>query len=155
MVDKYLVEVSTRTTSSNFLCEGNDAENNMSHDEREHEDYVKMSIKKKSSDDDDSSSESEDEEYAKAVREFKRLVKRRKLSHDKRRITRRKGLGDEDCFVAQASNEVCLGVNLEHDEWVKDSGCSKNMTGNCNLFSTYKAYNGGNVIFDSDRREKT
>ncbi|GKA82879.1 hypothetical protein Tco_0789627, partial [Tanacetum coccineum] len=36
------------------------------------------------------------------------------------------------------------------DEWIKDSGCSKHMTGNQKLFSTYKAYNGGNVIFGSN-----
>ncbi|GJS16621.1 retrovirus-related pol polyprotein from transposon TNT 1-94 [Tanacetum coccineum] len=35
-----------------------------------------------------------------------------------------------------------LRVDLEPDEWIKDSGCSKNMTGNQKLFSTYKAYNG-------------
>ncbi|GKC99186.1 retrovirus-related pol polyprotein from transposon TNT 1-94, partial [Tanacetum coccineum] len=59
---------------------------------------------------------------------------------------------DETCLVAQASNEICLGVDLEPDEWIKDSGCSKNMTGNQKLFSTYKAYNGGNVIFGSNLR---
>ncbi|GJZ74945.1 alpha/beta hydrolases superfamily protein [Tanacetum coccineum] len=48
---------------------------------------------------------------------------------------------DENCLVAQASNEICLGINLEPDEWIKDSGCSKYMTGNRKLFSTYKAYN--------------
>ncbi|GJW09152.1 zf-CCHC domain-containing protein [Tanacetum coccineum] len=41
-------------------------------------------------------------------------------------------------------------VDLEPDEWIKDSGCSKHMTGNRKLFSTYKAYNGGNVIFGSN-----
>ncbi|GJS31606.1 retrovirus-related pol polyprotein from transposon TNT 1-94 [Tanacetum coccineum] len=45
---------------------------------------------------------------------------------------------------------ICLGVDLEPDEWIKDSGCSKHMTGNRNLFSTYKAYNEGNVIFGSN-----
>ncbi|GJR66848.1 zf-CCHC domain-containing protein [Tanacetum coccineum] len=49
---------------------------------------------------------------------------------------------DETCLVAQVSNEICLGINLEPDEWIKDSGCSKHMTGNQKLFSTYKAYNG-------------
>ncbi|GJY51451.1 putative reverse transcriptase domain-containing protein [Tanacetum coccineum] len=34
---------------------------------------------------------------------------------------------------------ICLGVDLEPDEWIKDSGCSKHMTGNRKLFSTYKA----------------
>ncbi|GJT04458.1 zf-CCHC domain-containing protein [Tanacetum coccineum] len=47
---------------------------------------------------------------------------------------------------------ICLGVNLEPDEWIKDSGYSKHMTGNRKLFSTYKAYNGGNVIFGSNLR---
>ncbi|GKA12305.1 copia protein [Tanacetum coccineum] len=35
---------------------------------------------------------------------------------------------DEACLVAQAPDEICLGVNLEPDEWIKDSGCSKHMT---------------------------
>ncbi|GJV08851.1 zf-CCHC domain-containing protein, partial [Tanacetum coccineum] len=37
---------------------------------------------------------------------------------------------DKTCLVAQASNEICLGTNLEPDEWIKDSGCSKHMMGN-------------------------
>ncbi|GKC68450.1 zf-CCHC domain-containing protein, partial [Tanacetum coccineum] len=47
---------------------------------------------------------------------------------------------------------TCLGVELEPDEWIKESGCSKHMMGDRNLFSTYKAYNGGNVIFGSNLR---
>ncbi|GJZ21828.1 retrovirus-related pol polyprotein from transposon TNT 1-94 [Tanacetum coccineum] len=46
--------------------------------------------------------------------------------------------------------KICLGVDLEPDEWIKDSGCSKHMMGNRKLFSTYKAYNGGNVIYGSN-----
>ncbi|GJX35831.1 hypothetical protein Tco_0247388, partial [Tanacetum coccineum] len=38
-------------------------------------------------------------------------------------------------------SEICLGVDLEPDEWIKDSGCSKHMTGNRKLFSSYKEYN--------------
>ncbi|GKC28052.1 retrovirus-related pol polyprotein from transposon TNT 1-94 [Tanacetum coccineum] len=49
-----------------------------------------------------------------------------------------------------SDNEICLEVYLEPDEWIKDSGCSKHMTGNRKLFSTYKVYNGGNVIFGSN-----
>ncbi|GJX12029.1 retrovirus-related pol polyprotein from transposon TNT 1-94 [Tanacetum coccineum] len=45
---------------------------------------------------------------------------------------------------------ICLGVDLEPDKWIKDSGCSKHMTGNRKLFSTYKACNGGNVNFGSN-----
>ncbi|GKA96057.1 zf-CCHC domain-containing protein, partial [Tanacetum coccineum] len=47
---------------------------------------------------------------------------------------------------------ICLGADLEPDEWIKDSGCSKHMTGNQKLFSSYKAYNGGNVVFGRNLR---
>ncbi|GJX76655.1 retrovirus-related pol polyprotein from transposon TNT 1-94 [Tanacetum coccineum] len=47
---------------------------------------------------------------------------------------------------------ICLRVDLEPDEWIKYSGCSKHMTDNRKLFSTYKAYNRGNVIFGSNLR---
>ncbi|GKA73755.1 zf-CCHC domain-containing protein [Tanacetum coccineum] len=36
---------------------------------------------------------------------------------------------DETCLVAHALSEICLGVDLEPDEWIKDSECSKHMTG--------------------------
>ncbi|GJS00981.1 zf-CCHC domain-containing protein [Tanacetum coccineum] len=55
---------------------------------------------------------------------------------------------NETCLMAQSSNEVCLRTCLELDEWIKDSGCSKHMTGNKSLFSTYKAYDGGNVVLE-------
>ncbi|GJV41871.1 hypothetical protein Tco_1420311 [Tanacetum coccineum] len=61
----------------------------------------------------------------------------------------------ESCnrFIAKVKlAKICLGVDLEPDEWIKDSGCSRHMTGNQKLFSTYKAYNGGNVIFGSNLR---
>ena len=61
---------------------------------------------------------------------------------------------EEKCFVDKATDEICLGIDLEPDEWIKDSGCSRHITGNRKLFSTYKAYNGGNVIFGSDLRGK-
>ncbi|GJR89722.1 zf-CCHC domain-containing protein [Tanacetum coccineum] len=51
-----------------------------------------------------------------------------------------------------SDNEICLGVDLEPDEWIKDSRCSKHITGNQKVFSSYKAYNGGNVIFGSNLR---
>nr|GEZ78792.1 retrovirus-related Pol polyprotein from transposon TNT 1-94 [Tanacetum cinerariifolium] len=49
---------------------------------------------------------------------------------------------DETCLIAQASSEICLGIDLKPNEWIKDSGCSKHITGNRKLFFTYKAYNG-------------
>ncbi|GKD08041.1 retrovirus-related pol polyprotein from transposon TNT 1-94 [Tanacetum coccineum] len=51
-------------------------------------------------------------------------------------------------LMAQASSEICLGVILEPGEWIKGSGCSKHMTGNRKLFSSYKAYNRDNLGFN-------
>ncbi|GJR53797.1 hypothetical protein Tco_1404318 [Tanacetum coccineum] len=38
-------------------------------------------------------------------------------------------VNNETCLVAQASSKICLGVDLEPDEWIKDSRCSKHITG--------------------------
>ncbi|GJR31521.1 retrovirus-related pol polyprotein from transposon TNT 1-94 [Tanacetum coccineum] len=166
-----------------------------------------LKVKKEVSDDDSSSSDSEDEEYAMAVKEFKKIFKRRgrfvrQPRGDRKTFQRSRNDGygkserkcfrcgdpnhligecskppknndqrafiggawsdngedevektkDETCLVAQAPDEICLGINLESDEWIKDNGCSKHMTGNRKLFSSYKAYNGGNVIFGSNLR---
>nr|GEU95809.1 retrovirus-related Pol polyprotein from transposon TNT 1-94 [Tanacetum cinerariifolium] len=51
-------------------------------------------------------------------------------------------------------NKVCLKVKLELDEWIKDSGCSRHMMGNKDLFSTYEAINKGNVVFGSNTKSK-
>nr|GEW53576.1 hypothetical protein [Tanacetum cinerariifolium] len=132
-----------------------------------------LKTKKESSDEECSTSRSEDEEYAMVVKDFKKFFKRRgifffrrgdpnhligecpKPPKDKNQRAFVKGSwsdsGEEDdekakdkkFLVAQAPNEICLGVDLEPDEWIKDSGCSKHMTGNRKLLSTYKAYNGG------------
>nr|GEU37117.1 retrovirus-related Pol polyprotein from transposon TNT 1-94 [Tanacetum cinerariifolium] len=119
-----------------------------------------LKAKKESSDEKCSTFRSKDEEYAIVVRDFKKLFKRR----DKNQRAFVRGSwsdsGEEDdekvknetCLVAQASSVICLGVDLEPYEWIKDSGCSKYITGNQKLFSSYKAYNGGNVIFGSNLR---
>nr|GEW35282.1 zf-CCHC domain-containing protein/DUF4219 domain-containing protein/UBN2 domain-containing protein [Tanacetum cinerariifolium] len=60
---------------------------------------------------------------------------------------------DKICLVAQASNETCLGISLEHNEWIKDSRCSNHMTRNRRLFSTFQAYKGCNFIFGSNLRD--
>ncbi|GKD92759.1 retrovirus-related pol polyprotein from transposon TNT 1-94, partial [Tanacetum coccineum] len=164
-----------------------------------------LKAKKESSDEECSNSGSEDEEYAMAVRDFKKFFKRRgrfvrQPRNDKKTFQRsqdnKKGKSDRKCFrcgdpnhligecpkppkdknqrafvrgswsdsgeeddekvkdetclVAQASNEIFLGVDLDPDEWIKDRECSKYMTGNRKLFSSYKTYNGGNVIFGSN-----
>ncbi|GJU74485.1 hypothetical protein Tco_1265890 [Tanacetum coccineum] len=137
-----------------------------------------LNAKKESSDEECSTSKSEDEEYVMAVGDFKKFFKRRGRCGDPNHLSRecpkspkdknqRAFIGgswtdngdeddekakDETCLVAQASNEICFGVDLEPDEWIKDSGCSKHMMGNRKLFSTYKAYNEGNIIFGSNLR---
>nr|GEV76311.1 ribonuclease H-like domain, reverse transcriptase, RNA-dependent DNA polymerase [Tanacetum cinerariifolium] len=107
--------------------------------------FLALKAKKESSDEECSTSKSKDEEYAMAVRDFKKFFKRRecpKTSKDKNQRAFIKGswsdsgeeddekAKDETCLVAQASNKICLGVDLEPDEWIKDNGCSKHMTGN-------------------------
>nr|GEV44605.1 hypothetical protein [Tanacetum cinerariifolium]GEV60023.1 hypothetical protein [Tanacetum cinerariifolium] len=126
-----------------------------------------LKAKKESSDKECLTSESEDKEYAMAVGDFKKFFKRRecpKPPKDKNQRAFVEGSwsdsGEEDdekvnnetCLVAQASSEMCLGVDLEPDGWIKGSGCSKHMAGNRKFFTSYKAYNGGNVIFGSNLR---
>ncbi|GJR86059.1 hypothetical protein Tco_0210070 [Tanacetum coccineum] len=110
-----------------------------------------LKVKKEVSDEDSSSSVSEDEEYGNPshfIGEYSKPPK----NNDQRafiggawsdngedEVEKTK---DEVCLVAQAPDVICLGVNLEPDEWIKDSGCSKHMTGNRKSFSSYKAYNG-------------
>ncbi|GJY33844.1 hypothetical protein Tco_0418313 [Tanacetum coccineum] len=80
-----------------------------------------------------SSSDSEDEEYAMAVKEFKKFrqrdeedFERQHENNDKRAFIggawsdngedEMEKTKDETCLVAQAPDEICLGINLEPDE---------------------------------------
>ncbi|GJY62068.1 hypothetical protein Tco_0462725 [Tanacetum coccineum] len=56
---------------------------------------------------------------------------------------------DKTCLVAQASNEICLGINLEPDEWIKIGDGSIHMR-EPRDYSTYQATIGCNVIFGSN-----
>ncbi|GJU39027.1 retrovirus-related pol polyprotein from transposon TNT 1-94 [Tanacetum coccineum] len=49
---------------------------------------------------------------------------------------------EEICLMELDNNEVRLKFKLESDKWIKDSGCSRHMTGNKDLFSSYKAIDG-------------
>ncbi|GKD03269.1 alpha/beta hydrolases superfamily protein, partial [Tanacetum coccineum] len=135
--------------------------------------FFALKAKKESSDEECLTSGSEDEEYAMAngkgdrkcfrcddlnhlIRECPKPLKDKNQRAFVEGIWSDSGeeddekVKDETCLVAHASSEICLRVDLEPDEWINDSGCSKHMTGNQKLFSTYKAYNGGNVIFGSN-----
>ncbi|GJX14638.1 retrovirus-related pol polyprotein from transposon TNT 1-94 [Tanacetum coccineum] len=98
-----------------------------------------LKAKKKSSDKESSTSRSEDKEYAMASDNGEEDDEKAK---------------EETYLMDQASSEICLGIDLELDEWIKDNGCTKHITGNQKLFSTYKAYNGGYVIFGSNLNGK-
>ncbi|GJT22846.1 copia protein [Tanacetum coccineum] len=146
-------------------------------DKREQNRSLALKAKKESSDDDSSTSESEDEEYAMASKRIQEILQKtrkiysnhliRECPKSSRKNNQRAFIGgawsdscedeeennkEETCLVAQASNEICLGINLEPDEWIKDSRCLKHMTGNWMLFSTYQVYNEGYVIFGSNLR---
>nr|GEW07517.1 hypothetical protein [Tanacetum cinerariifolium] len=150
---------------------------------REQNRSLALKAKKESSDEDSSNFDSEDEEYAMALKEFKKFFKRRgrfvrqprnerksfqrsrsnndgnserkcfrckdphyfirecpksSRSNNKKDFIggawsdsgedKKETAKDETCLVAQASNEICLGINLEPDKWIKDNGCSKHMT---------------------------
>ncbi|GJY29887.1 zf-CCHC domain-containing protein [Tanacetum coccineum] len=45
-------------------------------------------------------------------------------------------------------------VKLDPDEWIQDSGCTRHMTGNKDLFLSYKTFDGGNVLFGSNTKSK-
>ncbi|GJW19062.1 hypothetical protein Tco_0026498 [Tanacetum coccineum] len=108
-----------------------------------------LKVKKEVSDEDSSSSDSEDEEYAMAVKEFKKFFKRRgrfarQPRGDRKTFQRSRNdgydksertcldCGDPNSFhwkmssaKEHRSKSIIWRINLEPDEWIKDSGCSK------------------------------
>ncbi|GKA82501.1 retrovirus-related pol polyprotein from transposon TNT 1-94 [Tanacetum coccineum] len=132
------------------------------------EKYKSLALKarKVSSDEEVSCSESDDEEYAMAIKEDKKEKEDRRCfkSSDPNHFISdcpKYSYNDQKAFVvgcwsdseedskkeeiflmALDNNEVRLKVNLEPNEWIKDSGCLRDMKGNTYLFSTYKAIDG-------------
>nr|GEV68621.1 retrotransposon protein [Tanacetum cinerariifolium] len=52
------------------------------------------------------------------------------------------------------SKEVCLKCDLLPYNSIVDSGCTKNMTENRRLFTSYKTYDGGHVVFGNNLKGK-
>ncbi|GKB03818.1 retrovirus-related pol polyprotein from transposon TNT 1-94 [Tanacetum coccineum] len=50
--------------------------------------------------------------------------------------------------------EVFLKCDLRSHDWIVDSGCTKHMTRNRRLFTSYKKYDGGHVVFRSNLKGK-
>ncbi|GJR72112.1 hypothetical protein Tco_0084477 [Tanacetum coccineum] len=72
-----------------------------------------LKAKKESSDEESSTSGSEDEEYAIAIRDFKKFFKRRGSWSDSGEEEKTK---DEMCLMAQASNEVLFKTEYYSDD---------------------------------------
>ncbi|GKC54404.1 hypothetical protein Tco_1077149, partial [Tanacetum coccineum] len=97
-----------------------------------------LKVKKKVIDEDSSSSDSEDEEFGDPNHLIGECLKPPK-NNDQRAFIRgawRDNGGDEvektkdevEKTKDEMPDEICLGINLEPDEWIKDNGCSKHMT---------------------------
>ncbi|GJV58191.1 hypothetical protein Tco_1459196 [Tanacetum coccineum] len=56
--------------------------------------------------------------------------------------------------IKKDPRKVCLKCDLLLDDWIVDSGCTKHMTGNRRLFTSYKAYDGGHVVFGRNLKVK-
>ncbi|GKA08085.1 hypothetical protein Tco_0687416 [Tanacetum coccineum] len=131
-----------------------------------------LKAKKVSSDEEVSFLYNDHEEYAIAVRDFKKFFRRIDYKKDKKALgfTEDKAstsgvktgkMGQESTKMPSVepartvpSEKVRLRVKLEPDEWIKDSGCLRHMRDNKDIFSTYEAINGGNGVFGSNTKSK-
>ncbi|GJX31173.1 retrovirus-related pol polyprotein from transposon TNT 1-94 [Tanacetum coccineum] len=114
--------------------------------------FIALKAKKESSDDETSTFESDDEEYAIAVRVIGNALDVVIRIISSANVQSHHEIRSREHFleVLGAIVKICLRIGLEPDEWIKDSGCSKHMTGNKSLFSTYKANDEGNAVFGSN-----
>ncbi|GJR70942.1 protein CHUP1, chloroplastic [Tanacetum coccineum] len=80
------------------------------------------------------------------------MLSRQKLYKDKEGL----GFSKNDKTSSASPNKpiVSLRCDLLPDDWIVDNGCTKHMTGNRRLFTLYKAYDGGHVIFWSNLNDK-
>ncbi|GJY68022.1 DNA helicase PIF1-like protein [Tanacetum coccineum] len=105
--------------------------------------------KKESSDEDVRLPGSEDEEYAWRYG-LQEIPLRKEVLRAIIAVKSDEKVKDENNVCCSRHQSRYALSDLEPNEWIKDSGYSKHMTGNRTLFSNYKAYNGGNVIFGSN-----
>ncbi|GJR39102.1 hypothetical protein Tco_1214786 [Tanacetum coccineum] len=108
-----------------------------------------LKAKKESCDKECPTSESEDEEYAMSVRDFKKFFKRGSVLDAEIYIISLENVQNHRKTRTKEHLLEVLGViGEEDDEKAKDETCLM-AHASSKLFSTYKAYNGGNVIFGS------
>ncbi|GJZ72715.1 retrovirus-related pol polyprotein from transposon TNT 1-94 [Tanacetum coccineum] len=108
-----------------------------------------LKAKREFSDEECSTSGSEDEEYTMAVRDFKKFFNRRGRCGNPNHL-----IGECLKLPKDKNQRAFVGCSWsdsgeEDDEKAKDKTCLVAQASN-ELFSTYKEYNGGNVIFGSN-----
>ncbi|GKE19185.1 zf-CCHC domain-containing protein [Tanacetum coccineum] len=54
----------------------------------------------------------------------------------------------------EKEKDLETNVKLDPDKWIQDSGSTRHMTGNKDLFSSYKTFDEGNVLFGSNTKRK-
>lgn len=66
------------------------------------------------------------------------------------------GPWDIGCQMLETTNHLWVKQmgDLEDDEWVIDSGCTKHMTSNKDLFANYEPIDGGSVVLWSYKKGK-
>ncbi|GJU79637.1 zf-CCHC domain-containing protein [Tanacetum coccineum] len=146
-IDNAFAKFNTIITSLKALDEALDEGFRNHKSKREQSRSIALKARKESSDDDSSTSDSEDEEYAMAVRDFKKFFKRRgrfvRQPHEERKSFQRNkddknGKGERKCFKC---------------------GDPNHLIGECSKLSKYqnqKAFVGGSWSdSDEDEEEKT
>nr|GEX06501.1 copia protein [Tanacetum cinerariifolium] len=122
-----------------------------------------LKAKRESSDEECLIFKSEDEEYAMVVRDFKKFFKRRgrfvRQPHNDKKTFQNQRMEKVIENALDAAARIIFLENVQNQRKTRtkellseDSGCSRYMMGNRKLFSSYKAYNRGNVIFGSSLR---
>ncbi|GJS75223.1 DUF4219 domain-containing protein [Tanacetum coccineum] len=85
--------------------------------------------------------------YEVVLEKDSKISKSKKEKYKSLALKVRKVLSEEEASFSDSEDEeyamvVRPKVKQEPDEWIKDSGCSRHMTGNKGLFSSYKAIDG-------------
>ncbi|GKE07493.1 retrovirus-related pol polyprotein from transposon TNT 1-94, partial [Tanacetum coccineum] len=123
---------------------------------------------RKVSSDEEESCLGSDEEYAMVVRDLLEEEESVSFNLITTKKHRKSEGGEEGKRGAKAFVGGCWSDSEEEDDSKKDeictlksqirtggdSGCSRHMTGNKYLFSTYEAINGGNAVFSSNTKSK-
>nr|GEV11427.1 hypothetical protein [Tanacetum cinerariifolium] len=116
--------------------------------------------REQTSDDSDSQGESDEEEaeaFNFSARNFRKFFRKGHFASECRKPKENKAFvrgvwSDSEDLDEQLNDSTCLMEIDSHE--IVDSGCTKHMTGNRRLFTSYKAYDGGHVAFGRNLKGK-